>query len=316
MFASKNERVFMICVVMFCGGLSAAAEEIRLSGGDVIHGTLVEETEDRLVIDHPDLGRIAIDKQRIAPAEAEPPAEPETPEAWYDQGYTRLSRWAAGRKEAGWGMSFDLSMTGAYGNTDEQSLRAGTAAKRTRQDTRLALDAVYYNRTQNSHTTDNKFRGGVVHDWLLPESRWFYFAGGRYDYDDFESWRHRASGHAGPGYRLFDTEMFWMDLRTGPGARKEWGSQNDDVEFEGAASFDLEWKITPRQTLTALAGYYPVLTDTNDYRTRSGLNWRFLMDRELNLSLLFGLEHEYMNLVDRGKKHNDTRVFMGVRCDF
>lgn len=305
--------------------LSAAADEIILGSGDVIHGKITEQTDAHLVIVHPDLGTFQIPRERIrsfltgpsAEEKPAPTAEEEIPDRTdYMPDFSNLNDWAAAQKKKGWSASANLSLNGSYGNTDEQSGRFGAAIKRKKEDTQTTYDLAYYNKISDGTTTDNKLTTGLLVDWLKPDSRWFYFASTRYDYDQFESWRHRAAAHGGPGYHLIESPRLTMNLRTGPGARKEWGSDNDDVRFEGAAALDLEWKISKRQTLSAMTGFYPVLTDFDDYRTRSTLDWRFLMDRELNLSLLLGLEHEYLNIVDPGSKQNDTRVYMGIQYDF
>ncbi|MHC5183599.1 MAG: hypothetical protein ACYSPI_04920 [Planctomycetota bacterium] len=52
-------------VIMATTALSFA-DEIMLKGGDVIHGNIIEQTEDAVLLEHEDLGQIKIASTRIA----------------------------------------------------------------------------------------------------------------------------------------------------------------------------------------------------------------------------------------------------------
>jgi putative salt-induced outer membrane protein YdiY len=160
--------------------------------------------------------------------------------------------------------------------------------------------------------TDNKFTAGVRHDWLNPGQRWFWFVDGRYDFDDFQSWTHRIAGHGGAGYHLLQDEKMTLDILGGAGFRKEFGSENDDIIPEGLLGLDYTWRMTSRQNFVASVRYLPSLTELEDYRTRSSLEWRYVLEQELALTLSAGLLHEYQNVVDPGKDRNDLRVWIGM----
>ena len=327
---NKSFILWMLTISLHYVSYYTIADEIVLNNGDVIHGTITERTGDFLVLEHPDLGTFKIPSQRIQSfaiqsnqelASLEQNQDMTAPEddlpdtVWYTPEFNRLNSWAAKKKDQGFNISLDFSMDGSWGNTDEQSFRFGSIVKRELPETRARADLTYYHKTQDNETSDDKLSVGLRKDWLKPDSKWFYFMESRYDYDDFESWKYRLSGHAGPGYIFFDTRKLRLSLLAGPGARKEWESINDNVRFEGVTGLDFIWNISKRQKITGFTGYYPVLTDFDDYRTRSSLNWRFLMDRELKLSFILGLEHEYLNIVDPGNDKNDTRVYVGIRHD-
>lgn len=320
--------VVFFCVVLVGVNASAGADEIVLANGDIIHGTITEQTDELIVLEHPDLGTFKIPTPRVKSfsfdAQESEPGVVEQPESiddipetlLYMPEFNFLNDWAAEMKKKGFEMSVNLSLDGSWGNTNEQSFRLGAALGRKTNRFRMDSDLKYYNKTESSETTDNKLSVGYRKDWLRPDSRWFNFYESRYDFDEFESWRHRLTGHGGAGYNLVDTQRWSMNLRAGPGARKEWESKNDDIRFEGVTGANMTWRITKRQTLNGHFSYYPVLTDFNDYRTRSGVDWRFFMSRDLNLSFLVGLDHEYQSIVDPGSDKNDTRAYMGVQYDF
>jgi putative salt-induced outer membrane protein YdiY len=257
--------------------------------------------------------------QRVESEEQEPNVAAPVKEqkgVWFEPEFERLNTLAARLKKTGWSAAIDLSLDTTTGNTDEETTRIGAHLKRTLRRERLGIDTSYYHKTSDGDVSDNKLTVGAVHDWLNPGSRWFFFALGRFDYDEFESWQKRANAQVGPGYNLIGTDDMSLNLRAGAGARKEWGSQNNSVKFEGLAGFDFVWKMTDRQSFDATFYYYPVITDFNDYRTRTALNWRYLLSKEVNVSLLLGVLNEFQSVVDPGLDDTDTRVFLGIQMGF
>lgn len=325
---SAGFGIWVVVLICFLAVSPAAADEVVLVGGDVLHGKVIEQSEAAIVLGHSDLGRIEISRERIKSVMFDAPAagESETQQqeaaektekgGWLEERFRKIDSWSSEMKKKGWSFFADLSVDDSSGNTDEQSLRIGSGIKHVLEDRRLAMDLSYFRKVSDGATTDNKFSYGITRDWLKPESRWFYFLMGRFDYDEFESWDERAAGHVGPGYHLIKRNKLTVDLRAGAGARKEWGSENDDVRPEGLGGVELSWKITDRQSLNASSFIYPVLSDTDDYRTRTSMDWRFLLEKESKMSFLVGLLHEYQSIVDPDKDRNDLRIYTGIRYEF
>ena len=44
----------------------AAADEVKLTTSDVLHGTVVEQTDEHVVLEHPVLGSLSIPRDQIA----------------------------------------------------------------------------------------------------------------------------------------------------------------------------------------------------------------------------------------------------------
>jgi hypothetical protein len=75
---------------------------------------------------------------------------------------------------------------------------------------------------------------------------------------------------------------------------------------------DFLWKITDQQRLVAYANYFPIVTDIQDFRTRSGVEWRYVLEGKVPLTFSVGLRHEYQNIVNPGKDRNDLRLWVGL----
>ena len=252
------------------------------------------------------------------PPATEPEMGPPAPSYMVDQPteFTKLNAFVARAKENGWSSSLDLSAISETGNTDEKSLRFGATLDREYDLIKYASDLSYYKKKSTGELTDDKLTFGLTRDSAIKNSDWFTFLMGRYDYDFFESWRHRVGIHGGWGYNLIQTRDFRMDVRAGPGIRKEWGSDTPDLEAEGVIGSGLKWRPTARQTFSSSIFYYAVFRDTSDYRTRISFDWNYLLSDEINLSFFLGLLNEYQSVVDPGKEDTDTRFHTGFRFKF
>lgn len=329
----RNKRLFLYGLLTIYPILSLAqvnAAKIKLISGDMIHGKITDQNDTHLTFDHEDIGRISINKDRIDSITSD--SEEEITQAEDANTLSELDKQAEPApdandlssfgllikrlKEKQWRMSLDLSFTSDTGNTNEQTVRLGFRARQNREDTRFSTDLTYYHKISDNETRDNKLSWGFSKDWLIPKSRWFYFLAGRYDYDEFESWQHRAYIHTGPGYKLLNTEPLFLDIKAGLGPRKEWRSENNNIEWEGLLELDAQWNISKRQSLALSSGYFGVLSDTDDYRIRTACDWRYRLDNETNISLIVGILHEYLNVVDPGTAKNDTRIHTGIRFEF
>jgi putative salt-induced outer membrane protein YdiY len=297
--------------------IGAPDATVVLADGDTIEGKLVERTDSAIVLEHANLGRLEIPRERIDSLKVKAPEfKKEEKPGWFEPQLRKLGAKTSRLKEKGWKSSLDFSLDSSTGNTDEQSMRFGGHVKRELPDRRSSADSSYYRKIKEGEMTDNKFTLGFLRDWLDPESVWFWYGFARFDYDEFESWQERANVLAGPGYHLIRSDDISLDARLGLGPRKEWGSANDDVELEAGIGGRLDWAITEKQELQLSSFFLPTVGDLDDYRARISGEWRFLFDKDMNLSLLIGTLYEYQSMVDPGKDHGDLRTYLGLRFEF
>jgi len=290
---------------------------VILVGGDTIEGKLIERSDFAIVLEHANLGRIEIPRERINSLRVESPEfKKEEKVGWFEPELRKLGAKTSRLKEKGWKASVDFSMNSSTGNTDEQAMRFGSHAERKLPDRRGMMDLSFYHKVKEGEVSDNKVTIGGVRDWLYPESRWFCFLHGRFDHDQFESWQYRANTQAGPGYHLIKNDDVTLDARLGLGPRREWGSQNNDLELEGLVGANFEWKVNEKQTCKFSSYFFPVMGDPDDYRARCTGEWRLLFDKDMNLSFLIGTLYEYQSIVDPEKNHGDLRTYLGLQFGF
>ncbi|MFG0330841.1 MAG: YdiY family protein [Phycisphaerales bacterium] len=301
---------------LIAAALSAglADEPVILVTGETIHGEIVESNDDRIIIDHALFGRLEIPRDQVASvgepaetvteveeaAEAEPAPEPVDDDPIPPE----------------WKSTFQFGFSSSTGNTDTQDVQVAVLSERKTDRMETDLDARYFWGATNGDDTTNKFTAGIDHQWLVPEEAWFYFADARYDYDAFNSWEQRISGHGGIGYYLVDDDDLSFSVRAGFGAAKEINSKRNQLIPEALLGADLEWTIDDKQSLTASSRVYPDLDETGELRAVNSLAWNYLMDERNNMSLTLGAYHEYQSQVDPGVEENDLKIYGGLSFNF
>lgn len=302
-------RRVIACLLAAAMSAAAMGEEIQLATGEVLEVEVRDLTEDAVHIVHPVLGEMSLPRDSVTLLQRDDVGDAEAAEA-------PAAAAAAEEPDVEWSTRLTLAGSYATGNTDSANLTSRLRVLRESERMRTNFDAGYFFGSQDGERSENRFTTGIRNDWLIPESKWFLFADARYDYDEFQSWEHRASGHVGAGYELFESPPLALNLLGGIGAIKEWGSDNEDIRPEALLGVEGRWDISDRQTLDFSSIVYPDLGDLGEFRWVNSVEWAHLLDNDLNLNLTAGLEHEYQSIVDPGRKKNDLRLYAGLRMDF
>ena len=151
----------------------------------------------------------------------------------------------------------------------------------------------------------------MVKDWFFEDSKWFAFATGVYDWNQFKDWNHRLQFGGGPGYKFIKTPVWEFSGRMGATLITEFGKTQFDgngdaiinpdgsvledtvVGLEGLIGADLTWHITSKQHFSISNYFYPSLTDTGQFRNLTNINWIHSLDWFEGLALKFGIRNEY-----------------------
>lgn len=311
---------------------AALADSVTLRSGDTLVGQVVEQTDAHVVVEHPVLGKLTIaaaDVQAVAldaPAADQAPAQPAAVEVEAAPApAAEMPAPAAEPKELiesepsffeGWDASLGLGFSGTDGNSETTSLNAEFKAQREDEEDRWIFRSAYFTGSNDGETNKNEFISELTKDWLMPDSPWLYFAQGKYQYDQFQSWKHRVSGFGGLGYEFIKSDDLEIIGRLGAGLTKELdGERNLTPEALVGASV-VKWNVTDNQTISAGATLYPAMDNLGEYRAIGNVEWKIKIDDADGLSLKFGLENEYESDVDAGTKHNDLKYYGALVFDF
>lgn len=302
------------------------AENIRLSTGEVLTVDILESTSDTIRIRHPVLGEITLARSAV---EVLPPqVEAGAPASQQAEQDAIAAEAAAGAEAAQpvevsvepppkeWKLQIVAGAGLTEGNSETRNLNSKFLAVRDVAGSTLTFDASYFYAEDSGEESDNRFSAGVRHDWKLDPSRWFFFAQGRYDHDEFQDWDDRVAVHGGVGYKLILPPPFSLAVRAGAGANREFGGAEDEWRPELLFGVEGAWEISTRQKLVFDSTIYPDLDESGEYRWISNAGWSLLMDEKMNLSLTVGLQYEYQSDVPSDREKDDLRVFAGLQLDF
>ncbi|MEO0964828.1 MAG: DUF481 domain-containing protein [Planctomycetota bacterium] len=338
-------RSLLLAATLLGAAPLVAADSVilRLTNGDTLRGELISRSENFVEIRHPYLGVMTVPADQVVNAAELPadldPASPEagdvtvTPENTVAPAPAIVTDPSPIDEPAveevedpikpglfgtnllrGWDRSVTLGLTGSEGNTQELDFTLQFDLFYEDSRDRWKFDGDWFYGTEDNDVTDNEVLLTLRKDWLLPDSKWFVFALGTYEYDDFESYQHRLSASVGVGYEFFKQDDFTLRGLAGVGAVKEFGSDNEDVRPEALLGLETIWKPFPGQTLTASHYFYPELTRFDQFRNRnlSKIDYTIEIDRDYGLSFKIGAINEYESRTDDSTFHNDFDYYAAL----
>lgn len=315
------------CLALLAASAAEAARRVELKTGDVLLGAVTRLDERHLTMAHPVLGELRIPRRTIeaisgndamaaavaAAKEIEPPVPGDAP-------VPVAEGKPAAVKPPGffddWESSWALGASGSSGNVEASRLRTSLKSKKETPTDRWAFDTRLRRAESNDERIRNDVTVGLLKDWLIDDSRWFDYARGRHDYDAFRSWEHRSSAGGGVGFQWFDLDALNLRSRAGGNLTRRYRAADDGLDPEMNVTAELTWQIVDDQTLTAAARLFPDLGLPGEYRMKNTVNWSWKIGREHDLSLEFGVEHEYESLVDPGVEQDDLRYYGALSFDF
>jgi len=352
-YLSFKTHPLLVAMLLFAyAGLLPASPSLaepvilRLTNGDTLRGELLDRTDQTVTVSHPFLGELTIPADRVvnaaelpadvdpaspeaadlvvtpdntvAPAPAvapAPPAEAPAPEEEIEEVRPGL---LGTNLLQGWNRSFTLGLYGSEGNSQQLDITAQLDLFYEDEHDRWTVDAAWFYGTEDSEVTDNEVLASLRKDWLLPDSRWFVFAKGSYEYDDFEDYQHRVALSVGPGYDFIKRDDLTLRGLAGLGGSREFGSDDDNIHPEGLLGLEAMWKPLPGQTLAASHFYYPELERFEELRSRhvTKVDYTIEIDRAYGLSFKVGAINEYESQTDDDSFHNDLDYFAAIVYDF
>lgn len=290
-----------------------SADTVELVTGDLLHGTVTEQSDSAVVISHPLLGEVTLPIDQVQgvtvtseEGEAPPPPQPESSE---------LTQYLSDKLLPGWDKHLEAGFSGTDGNTQTSNIRVGFGALRENDHERTKLGLSHFRAEDDGTRTRNEAAASLVHDWLMPGSPWFKFATGKLEYDEFKDWETRVSAFLGVGKQIYDGPKNNLIGRVGLGGSYEFDSINELVP---EALLGLEWvhTISDSQTLSAHVTLYPDLDEFGESRTVAGAAWTIEIDEADGISLKFGIDNEYESRTEGASKHDDVKYYSALVFDF
>lgn len=209
-----------------------------------------------------------------------------------------------------WSGSASLGLHGASGNTERLSVRSDLALSRDTARFETDFTAVYSYATEEGNESANRLDTKLRNDWLIADSPWRYYARARYEFDEFQDWRHRVSGGPGVGYLWSKTERLYFLTRAGVDVTREFGGEDDTITPEGVLGFDLQYHLSESQRLVWVFDFMPDVSEFGPYRFETNAALEIDIDRTNGLFLKIGVEDRYDSTPGPEKKRNDFVYFI------
>ena len=300
---------FLLLLALSCN--TAHTRELLLTNGDLLSGNVVEEDPQQVVLDHPLLGRLLIDRSKIvAITDQHTPVEVGGPGSQLSPSTREPAMLPAQGDSINQRIEFGLS--GASGNSRNSDFRLGYQRRNQSVQRYSVFKSSYRRQSSDGKTEENDFFTELTYDWLMPNSRWFRFAQGRYDWDDFEDWHSRVSGSGGSGYIFVDHADLRIAGRLGLGLTQTYGGEDDELDPEGIVGFDSHWQINDRQTLELTNTLYLQLDEFGELRNLTSLAWLIKLDQFSGLDLKLGVDNEYESISAGDSRSNDLKYDLSL----
>ena len=283
-------RLALYCLLAALPLAAVNAESLQLKNGDRISGELVDENDQQLVLDHPLLGQLVIDKKHLA-AGSHPSAD--RPNAAQTAAPLKVAKADTPMRLNKITQQLEAGFSGARGNSRNSDLRLGYQRRSESKQRHSLLKSGYQRETSNGNTQENELFVQLTYDWLMPGSRWFRFGQGRYDWDDFEAWDSRITLSGGSGYHFVDRAGLRLAGRVGLGLTQTIGGKEDELDPEATVGVDANWQINPRQSLEFANNLALQLDQPGELRNLTSLAWLIKLDQFNGIDLKFGVNNEY-----------------------
>lgn len=313
----------LIIAASFC--TPATAETIQLTGGDVINAKITAKDDKSITIDHPSLGSVTITRDKIAAIYADADA---MASALAEKDAVEKAKALEADRAAdeglfgmglfqGWNRQLELGLNGAEGNSQNLNFRAAFKTDYEDDEDRWLYNMLYRTASSNGATTEKNFQAELFKDWLLPGEDYFYFANGRYDWDDFQDWDSRWSGFGGVGYQFLDDEKWNVRGRAGLGGNQEMGgTAGDEFTFEALLGIEVDYQIKDGHSVAFTNYLYPSLEDTADFRNVTTLDYIITIDRDKGMALKLGMANEHDSNTPTTSKKNDFTYYASLIWQF
>lgn len=321
-------RSFMTAALLFAAASSttlATAETIQLKGGDVINAKITAKDDKSITIEHPSLGTMPIDRDKIAAIYDDPDA---MASAQAEQDAAAKAAELEAERAAdeglfgtgifkGWNRQLEAGLNGAEGNSQNVNFRAAFKTDFEDDEDRWLYNMLYRTASSDGTTTEKRFQAELFKDWLLPGEDYFYFANGRYDWDDFQDWDSRWSGFGGVGYQFLDDEKWNVRGRAGLGGNQEMGgAQGDEFTFEALLGVEADYQIKEGHSFAFTNYLYPSLEDAADFRNVTTLDYIITIDRDKGMALKLGVANEHDSSTPATSKKNDLTYYASLIWQF
>jgi len=320
MFSKTMKKIFFILSLSLVFS-SAQSAVIQLKNGDIINAEVLERSDSEIKIAHPAFGEISIPTAQVTSVNGL--AFTVATETAVEEIKENIDTAELATEEdpgllgfnvdlfPGWEHKLGAGFNGKQGNTNSQSAHAEYRGFFENEQKRWEIRSVYDFNDGGDDDAQNEFYAQATRDWLSPDSEWFYFAFGKYQWDEFKSWDHKVSATLGTGYEFINRKDLLLLGRLGLAGEQTVGGPEPGFTPELMAGADFKKTFNEQHSLAAKTSFYQSFDNTG-WRNISTLDWDISIDKLLGLGLRLGLENEHESQPDGNDVHNDFKYKLSL----
>jgi putative salt-induced outer membrane protein YdiY len=302
----------------------APSEEVivQVKGGDLIHGKLIGENDDSVVLVSPVLGTITLPRDQVETVMKNTPdaaaiaaAKAEAEKAAAAEAAKKAAEEAA-KPKSPWKGTANVGFTYSDASSVTSSLNLGLNLERKTDLNTFLFEAKYFYSYDDGQVTDNDiFVNGDETYYFSKESPWSLFGTMTYQWDAFELWEHRLSPYGGVGYAFVrDDDLTWTG-RFGAGGTWEYdGNRSFDPQFLFQTT--VNWTIDKTQSIQGSAKIAPKMTEFSNYILTLQGNYRLRIGEDTPFSLNFSVLDIYDSDPGPDGNNNDLKLVVSLGYDF
>ncbi|RMG49917.1 MAG: DUF481 domain-containing protein [Acidobacteria bacterium] len=308
-------RLFIVCVLLlYPQNHSAHLDELILSDGTVLIGTVIAWDRERVVIRTQDdrqhhvlaknIRRMSLTTSSIQAVSAKLPAPARTP----------ASRGDDRRPEKAWKGTLDFSYAGNRGTSDSDSLVLDFKGERKTKLYRLQLSARYFYAVKNSELAGNQVLTSGRLDRFF-SARSFVFGSVDFTFDEVEKIDSRITYAGGFGYQFVSTEDRQLSINGGGGYTLERFSDGTRRDTASAV-FNQEYqqRLFARSRFEQQFYYLQDLQNIPRFKFRLNLGLRTRLNSFLSMRL--GIVDSFDHRPQKNVKRNNVSFTTGLGVTF
>ncbi|MCX5662974.1 MAG: DUF481 domain-containing protein [Planctomycetota bacterium] len=344
-----RSRLLLLLPCLALGAAVAAADEVVLTDGSKIVGTVEQISYDKLKLKTDFAGPMVIDQARIKGVTTKTPVAVQlksgeravgplefTPEAGQRVGGENARKvdlgqvtavWPAGTDSpdeaaaklkasaSAWKFHLEFGAAGETGNSERLSMNGVAEAHRDTDTDRFVLYAKgRYSQDGGVDSAREIIGGAKLESDLTPKLFWFIH--GELENDEFENLDLRATVTGGLGYWIIRKPGREFKVHGGPGYLHE--SYNDDTRRNNVileVGEDLRLDIAPWLTFIHSITYYPSLEDFKEYRLVMENAGEIPIGPSKDWKFKLGMRNQYASKPVGGAEKLDTFYFANIVLD-
>jgi len=208
-----------------------------------------------------------------------------------------------------WKGSLGLAYLATSGNTDTQTLGLDFRMERRPVPWGFEVYANFNSAEENETKTSERYLAGGRAIRTLSD-RWEYFAGLRFEKDQFAGFDLLSLAETGVTYKALTGPKYLLSFDGGLTFTDEDRIEPEpDVSFVGGiAGLAFEWKISDNSSLIERLIFYPNFDESSDWRLASDTGLQVAMNSRLAVKLGFEIRHRNKPIGDNDSTDTATKV--------